>query len=204
MSRGAKARLFVAVDPPVSVREQLASWARAAATGLESAGGGRPLRLLDRELLHVTLCFLGSRPVEEIAAIGSTLSASAASTGELAVGAPLWLPRKRPRSLAVAINDDSGDLARLHAAVSGAISEVIGWEPEQRRFRGHITVARTRGRPRGRLTTPRNPPGDGFVLPATPPLRFTPESVTLYRSWLSPEGAAYETMATCRLAPSGP
>jgi RNA 2',3'-cyclic 3'-phosphodiesterase len=200
MSRGARARLFVAVDPPALVREQLASWARDAAGGLESADGGRPLRLLDRDLLHVTLCFLGSRPVEEIAAVGSTLSASAESTGELAVGAPLWLPRKRPRSLAVAINDDSGDLARLHAAVSGAISEAIDWEPERRRFRGHITVARTRGR----LTTPRDRPGDGFVLPATPPLRFTPESVTLFRSWLSPKGATYEAMATCRLAPPGP
>jgi RNA 2',3'-cyclic 3'-phosphodiesterase len=200
MSRGAKARLFVAVDPPGSVRDHLASWARGAAAELESADGGRPLRLLNRDLLHVTLCFLGSRPVEEIAAIGSALTAPAAGLGELSVGAPLWLPRKRPRSLAVAINDDSGDLAGLHGEMTRALSEAIGWEPERRRFRGHITVARTRGR----LRTPQNPPGEGFVLPATPPLRFTPESLTLYRSWLSPEGATYEAMATRLLQPPGP
>ena len=74
--------------------------------GLGVGGWGRPLRLLDPEALHLTLCFLGSRPVEEIAAIGSTLSACAAHVGELSVGAPLWLPRTRPRSLAVAIHDD--------------------------------------------------------------------------------------------------
>ena len=105
MSRGATARLFVAVDPPEAVREALAVWARDAAAGLGCvcAKGRQPLRLLDPEALHLTLCFLGSRPVAEIEAIGSALSACAAHTGELSVGAPLWLPPRRPRALAVEI-----------------------------------------------------------------------------------------------------
>src|SRR5271155_2189112 len=120
MSGGARARLFVAVDPPLAVREQLALWARGAAAGLEL--GAAPLRLLDPGVLHLTLCFLGSRPVAEITAIGAVLSACPAHPGELAVGPPLWLPKARPRSLAVAIHDDDGELASLHAVVGNAIS----------------------------------------------------------------------------------
>jgi RNA 2',3'-cyclic 3'-phosphodiesterase len=203
MSRRATARLFVAADPPAPVRQQLAGWARAAAAAVCSADPPRPLRLLDPDNLHLTLCFLGSRPVEEITAIDSTLSACAVDVGELWVGAPLWLPPARPHSLAVAIHDEAGELAGLHAAVAGAICEATGWEPERRRFRAHITVARTRGRPAGghRASTRA---GGGAALPATPRLRFHAESLTLYRSWLSPAGARYEAVAMWELSPSGP
>jgi RNA 2',3'-cyclic 3'-phosphodiesterase len=202
MSRGASARLFVAADVPAAAREQLASWTRRAAAELESTGAGRPLRLLDRDVLHPTLCFLGSRPVEEIAVIGSTVSACAIRMGELSVGAPLWLGGRHPRSLAVAIHDDDGDLARLRGAMSDAVCDTTDWEPERRRFRAHVTVARTRGRTGRRPMTGQSPVGDRFILPATPQLRFSPESVTLYRSWLSPEGATYEAVPTCGLLPS--
>ncbi len=203
MSRRATARLFVAADPPAPVRERLAGWARAAAAAVSSSEEPRPLRLLDPENLHLTLCFLGSRPVEEIAAIGSALSACAADVGELSLGAPLWLPPARPRSLAVAIHDEAGELAGLHAAVTGAICESTGWEPERRRFRAHITVARTRGR-EPRRSAARGPAGASTGLPATPQLRFSAESLTLYRSWLSPAGARYEALAMSGLLPSLP
>ena len=77
MSGGARARLFVAVDPPLAVREQLALWARTAAAARPTVAHPT-LRLLDPDLLHLTLCFLGSRPVAEITAIGSTLGECAA------------------------------------------------------------------------------------------------------------------------------
>jgi RNA 2',3'-cyclic 3'-phosphodiesterase len=200
MSRGPRARLFVAVDAPAPVREQLAAWARRAAAGSEPDGVGRSLRLLDPDILHLTLSFLGDRPVQEISAIASTLSACASGVGELSVGAPLWLPRKRPRALAVEIRDDRGDLARLHADLTTAISEVSDWKPEPRRFMAHITVARTRGR----VPPPQSRVGQGGPLPTTPQLRFTPESVTLFRSRLSPGGASYEALHTCGLEPSVP
>jgi len=203
MSRGATARLFVAVEVPAAVREQLAGWARGAAAGVHAAGAPRRLRLLDPETLHLTLCFVGSRPVEEIATIGSTLSECAAHVGELSVGAPLWLPRARPRSLAIAIHDEGEGLAGLHAAVTDAISQATAWEPERRRFRAHVTVARTSGRASANRRG-RDQLADGPRLPATPQLRFTAESLTLYRSWLSPAGAAYEVLARSGLSPSAP
>jgi RNA 2',3'-cyclic 3'-phosphodiesterase len=197
MSRGASARLFVAVDAPAPVREELAAWARRAAAGSGPDGAGRSLRLLDPDLLHLTLSFLGNRPVQEISAIASTLGACASGVGELSVGAPLWLPRKRPRALAVEIRDDRDELAGLHAELTAAISEATDWKPEPRRFTAHITVARTRGR----VPPAQSPVGQGVSLPATPQLRFMPESVTLFRSRLSPGGASYEALARCGLEP---
>ena len=195
MTRGATARLFVAVDPPASVREELLSWARAALARLplrREQNALPDMRLLEPEALHVTLCFLGGRPVGEIEEIGSVLGSCAERVGELSLGAPLWLPPRRPRALAVEVHDPEGGLARLHGSVAKALADATGWQAERRRFKAHITVARMRGR-----SAPwRSSQGREPALPATPPLSFTPASIVLYRSWLSPAGASYQALAT--------
>jgi len=204
MSRAATARLFVAVDPPLQAREELAEWARGVAAGSSAAGSSREaLRLLDAQSLHLTLCFLGSRPVGEIEALAATISACSEDACELSVGAPLWLPPKRPRALAVEIHDRSGVLARAQQRVSGALSRASSWEPQPHRFRPHITLARVRraaaGVHRGTLERPRREQ----LLHATPRLSFTPDAIVLYRSWLAPEGASYEALASSGLLPAG-
>jgi RNA 2',3'-cyclic 3'-phosphodiesterase len=202
MSGGATARLFVAVDVQAAVREELVIWARSVAAGLGSRiteRAGQPLRLLEPEALHLTLCFLGARPVEEIEAITAALGDCAQQVGELSVGAPVWLPPRRPRALAVEIHDAGGELEGIQETVAREISRATVWEPEHRRFRAHITVARVResAARRGRSA------GERPRLPATPQLRFTPESIVLYRSWLSPAGASYQAIAACALVPAG-
>jgi 2'-5' RNA ligase len=197
MAHGHTARLFVAVDPPTIVCDELLAWTRSAVAKMSlqwPSAGPAPLRLLEPEALHVTLCFLGARPVGEIETIGAVLSASARHVGELFLGVPLWLPPRRPRALAVEIQDRAAELARLQAAVREAVAGATGWEGERRGFRGHITVARMRGRAAQR----RSPQADD-ALPATPQLSFTPSSVVLYRSWLSRAGATYEALASCEL-----
>jgi RNA 2',3'-cyclic 3'-phosphodiesterase len=189
MSRGATARLFVAVDPPAAVREALSHWAR---TAVLRAGR---LRLLDPQLLHLTLLFLGSRPVGEIEAIGSALRGCRTGVGELSIGAPVWLPPRRPRALAVEVHDPDGELTGLQQAVSRAVAGVSGWEPERRRFKAHITVVRM---PAGAASDRRSGAAER-PLPATPRLSFTPSRVVLYRSWLSAVGARYEAITTCEL-----
>lgn len=197
MSRHAVARLFVAVDLPQDVREQLASWARLA---LRAAGGrpgrGHPLRVLDADVLHVTLCFLGNRPVDEIDAIGASLANVVEAGCELSLGAPLWLPRRHPRVLAVELHEEDGELARLQQRLLSALHEVCDFGDDeraagerQRRFHPHVTVARMRAgaAPRERMLEP------------TPALTFRPSELVLYRSWLSPQGASYEAMASVPL-----
>ncbi len=200
MSRGATARLFVAVDPPLQVCEELAEWAREQALSSRSAGSPNgALRPLEAQSLHLTLCFLGSRPVGEIEALAATLAPSGEHAYELSVGAPLWLPPRRPRALAVEIHDRDGELVRLQRRVSGALASVSTWEPERRRFRPHITLARVRRAATATRRSTSDRMGREQSLPATPRLSFTPEAIALYRSWLAPEGARYEALASARM-----
>jgi 2'-5' RNA ligase len=196
MSRAATARLFVAVDPPPEVGAELAAWARGVAgrSGAEPPRGTRgTLRVLEASSLHLTLCFLGGRPVGEIEALAAALGARREHVCELSVGAPVSLPPRRPRALAVEIRDRTGELLRLHEEVAGALARVSTWEPSRRRLRAHITVARTRADDRGVPAL--------HQLPPTPQLSFTPRAVVLYRSWLAPAGATYEAVASCDLLP---
>jgi 2'-5' RNA ligase len=116
------------------------------------------------------------------------------------VGAPLWLPPQRPRILAVEIRDRSGRLAALHRSVTRALADASGWEPERRRFRPHMTLARMRQGTFGGHGAVQEPP----LLAATPALAFTPDAVVLYRSLPAPGGSTYEPLATCALGPDAP
>ncbi len=186
-ARTGEARLFVALDLPRDVRAAIGWWGR------EARRESGPMRLVDADLLHVTVAFLGSRPVAEIDALAAVTLAAATPVEQLAIGAPLWLPRRRPRLLAVEVHDDHGALGGLYDALVAALAEEIDWAPEHRAFHPHITVARMRAgsAPRAR------------ALPATPAAVFSGEALTLYRSWLSPAGASYEPLARAGLGGEG-
>jgi len=193
VSGGASARLFAAVDPPEQAAAELSRWARSAS---RAAGGRAPaedrapaLRILDPDSLHVTLLFLGERPAEEIDALAAALSEAAqgARACELVTGAPLWLPPRRPRALAVEIHDRDGELGELQRELARGLCAITGEQPP-RRFRAHVTVARSRAAPRRHAE-----------LPATPALRFAVREAVLYRSRLEPSGARYEPLARAGL-----
>ncbi len=175
-----KARLFVALELPDGVAAALAAWT-------PRDPGLRPLA---QRALHVTLCFIGWRPEPEIAALVALLPACAAPVPELALAGPVWLPPRAPRVLAIDIADPDGRLARLQAYVSAALAEGAGYEPEQRPFRAHVTVARVR---RGSRPAPSLPP-----LPGLAP--FPGAALTLFRSRLARAGADYEPLVRIALA----
>ncbi len=213
MSRGPTARLFVALELPEEVCGALADWARgiARARGALAAGASRrgELRTLAAGSLHLTLCFLGSRPVGEIDALSSALAPCADHCCELSLGAPVWLPPRQPRALAVEVRDGNGELERMQRELERSLRELIDWEPQHRRFRAHITVARISGRPPRvrrageRADADAGRQGEGAVIElVTPALSFTPEALTLYRSSLLPAGAEYEALASSALAPA--
>ena len=179
---GERLRLFVALDLPGHVREALLSWRS------DILRRTPDLRAVAPDALHVTLCFLGSRPATEVQAIAAACDGALrqAAAGELGLGAALWLPPRRPRVLAVELDDLTGELARVQGAVSEALADGGWYTPEKRPFLGHVTVARVPARARPRPTS----------LPPLASLRFRAPAVTLYRSRLQRAGAQYEPLAS--------
>jgi 2'-5' RNA ligase len=177
-----QARLFVVAVLPDGARSELARWTRHSLP----AGGG--LRRLDPASLHLTLCFLGQQPLAcagELAAVLGGLVEDIAAVGELVIGAPVWLPPRRPRALAIEIGDPDGGLRALQRSLARDLAATIDWQPGPQRFRPHVTVARLR------------PDGvRALALPPTPPLRFTCARVALLRSHLERDGARYEELAS--------
>jgi 2'-5' RNA ligase len=175
-------RLFIAAEPPEAVRDELALWARRAIGRSDAA------RRIDAGSLHLTLCFLGEQPPAAVAEIADLLGAVVEfffRVEDLQLGAPAWLPPRRPRVLAVEVGDPDGALRALHTALARELAASLAWVPGRERFRPHITIARMRPgsvRPR--------------ELPPTPPLGFTPQALTLFRSELAPGGALYTPLAS--------
>ncbi len=171
-------RLFVALDPPSAVSEEVAAWARRA------AGAESKMRPVPAGNCHVTLAFIGDCRPDEVEAIAEAVGQSAGPAGGLSLGAPVWLPRKKPRALALEIHDSLGELEACHSRLAAALGDAVGWQP-QRRFLPHLTAVRlSRGVDPGTRS-----------LPVSPALEFSGEAVTLYRSTLSPEGARYEALS---------
>lgn len=196
-----KARLFVALELPDAVREALVAWR---APLLRDAD---ELRAVAPEALHVTLAFLGWQPEEAIAPLGELVDACAATTGSargarggasgLALGKPLWLPRRRPRVLAIALEDRHGQLAALQAELVERLAGDGRYEPEARPYLPHVTVARVRGRAPART---RELPTTAFGGDGATEVVFDGTAVVLYRSHLSSAGTRYEPLSVNKLA----
>jgi RNA 2',3'-cyclic 3'-phosphodiesterase len=187
-----RARLFVALELPDPVRAALVAWRDSALSSLSPRSSLSGLRGVAPEDFHVTLCFLGSRPVGEIDEIGAACGVAAGEpVVEASLREPMWLPRRRPRVLAVSLDDASGALARLQSTVAAALAAGGWYAPESRPFLGHVTVARVSARG-GRVRS--------LALPAPPAGEVVCSRVTLYRSRLSRLGARYEPLTVVSLA----
>lgn len=186
MSSAAPARLFIALELDAAPRRALGEWAAEPVARLG-------LRALAEEQMHVTLAFLGARPSSQVPALARIVAARAAGTSVagLALGAPLWLPQRAPRVLAVAIEDGAGAIEALHRQLRAALaSEGLEQRDERSALLPHVSVAR--GRPRGAAREP---------LPRSPvSADFGASTLTLFRSHTLPSGARYEALACAELA----
>lgn len=164
-------RLFVAVRPPEEVLDQLAALPRSDAAGL---------RWTTRDQWHVTLRFLGNvddpgpvvaalhDAVRPLSPVDATLGPRAGMLGRGVVQLPV------------------AGLDGIAAAVIAATA-AFGDPPDARRFKGHLTLARTKSRLR-----------DAAALDVSG--RWTVDHVELIRSHLGRGPATYETLATLSLS----
>ena len=190
-----RARLFVALDLPEPVREEIVAWQREELTD-------PALRPVRPESLHMTLVFLGYRAEKEIERIAEAAFDVELPAPEIELlREPVGVPRgKRPRLFA--LDAPSEGAVALQAAVERKLVEGRFYEPEKRPFWPHLTVARVRPERRGsrKPAVVERPPGS---LPERTFLRPIPlVRLVLFRSHLRREGALYEPMAELEL-PTG-
>jgi len=181
-------RLFVAINPPESVRERIAA-------GTEDLRGLEGIRWVAPDRVHLTLKFLGEVDEGSERSITKALALAAAGHApfEARVTAPGAFPNiRRPRIIWLGL-ERGPQLAALQSDLEDALADV-GFEREERAFRPHLTLGRVR---RGRRV-------DGSVLDSL--VRQTEVSdawqvaaVDLMRSHLLPTGAVYDVRASARL-----
>ena len=136
---------------------------------------------------HVTLRFLGTTPPGLIAPLGEVLEATAATARpeEISLSGFGAFPKVAcARVLWAGIDDPAGLLSGLARAMGVAL-EGLGFEPEERDYTPHLTLARFRD-PVRLTDLPSN-------VPAPEP--FTVTEIILYRSHTSSKGARYEPLA---------
>lgn len=174
-------RLFLAMSVPADPL----LWLDEATAGWRDLWPGARWTKTDNQ--HVTLKFLGATPpdlLEPVTAACLT-AASRHRPAPLRLGEAGVFPNKRrARVLWVGLDDPS----RLLAALAGdldAVLEPLGFRSEARPYTAHLTLAR--------FKTP-VPIEELPRLPEAPPA-FTPASIDLWRSRLSPRGANYERLA---------
>jgi len=129
-------RLFVAVELPGEVKEALSSVQDAL-----KASQAR-LTLVDPDIIHITLKFIGDVPESHTRKIGEVLGMVKADPFPLQVRGIGGNNPRQPRVICAHI-DDGGKCGLLHAQIEDALAP-LGVKREARAFRPHATVARVK------------------------------------------------------------
>ena len=169
-------RLFVACDLPAEAERAIRTWQHTELAAHDD------LRLAPA--LHLTLAFLGSIDPVRAPDLVRVLSGITWTRAQCRFKEPLFLPAHgRRRVVALELDDPTGGLRSLQAAVSaGLVAEGL-YEPEKRPWLPHVTVARFRR------------PGHPFSLQNVNISAFGVVRMVLYSSHLERAGAAHTPVA---------
>ena len=172
-------RLFVAIDLPEDLRKIVSE------IGRDLPGARR----VPMEQLHLTLRFIGEVGEETLTAIRSTLVGISGTPFTLALrGVGHFPPGRHPRVLWVGF-EESLPLLELQKEVELALIDA-GIPPEERKFSPHLTLARLKDTPPGKVAALE----ERYASFAAGP--FPVEEFHLYSSTLTREGALHTRIQT--------
>lgn len=183
-------RTFIAINLSEEERNRVQRAARALRTS------DYPIRWVSPENVHLTLKFLGEVEERRAAELGEAVERAVAGADSFemtARGFGAFPSNRRPRVVWVGIEADER-LSALFGKLESEL-EALGFEPETRTFKPHLTLGRARRKAGGRDF-------DGFEERVTSleyEDRFGVRSVDLMRSVLKPGGAEYSIVHAARL-----
>lgn len=166
-------RLFVALSIPDAV-----------ARGMFLIQAGIPgARWQTREQLHLTLRFIGEVDGREAGDIDDALAAIAAPRFALALKGVGEFGGKNPHAVWAGVSDTAA-VGHLNRKIETALQR-IGMKADERKFTPHVTLARLRAAPQGRVI-------DWLADHALYASQsFEVGSFALYSSTLTPNGSVY-------------
>jgi 2'-5' RNA ligase len=176
VERGERIRLFCALDLPDDARSELSAWA---AGSLQDRG-----RLVPAQNLHVTLAFLGHRPLGDVPAILAELRAASAAARPAQLRP---LRYRETRSVGMIVLDDLGGAATALADdLQGRVEHLGVYRRERRSWLPHVTVLR-------------RPERGGDLPQLANRCSIHVVRSALYRSSLAAGGARYDALETAAL-----
>lgn len=189
-------RLFIAIELPRVLKREFIDLARSFRPREHER-----VRWIEQDAMHLTLKFLGDTPVDRIPDIKKSLDQAASSTGKFSIkiGRTGCFPSFRdPRICWVGLSGELRRLEQLQGRVEGGLV-ALGFDREDRVFKPHVTIGRTRPGIRGRFAEDigfswRHAPlhSTGKVIPVS--------AIALYRSYLGEKDEArYEQLANLEL-----
>ena len=185
-------RLFLAVDLPQPVLEQLAG-------GIEKlrkvVGGNRRFRWLPADNIHITLVFLGEVDESRLRQLSACCAAVEWSRFTLKLGGSGYFPSAtRPRVFWQGCTTGIDDMRQLQVQVAGC-AKAIGVLEDHRPYSPHVTLARikTSKKPGNDIDFQRLQQKADKLLPMG--VDFPVTSFSFYQSQLTSTGAIYTRLA---------
>lgn len=191
-------RVFVACEVPADVQRAIGE-----ITDTLKKTSGDTVRWVRPEGVHVTLKFLGEVPQKKLPAIKMALQEAVVRHSPFSLelsNIGTFGGREGLRTMWVAI---AGDVLRLEAMVRDVnlALAVVGFEPDRRPFRPHLTL----GRVRDTVPTRRRAELEVDVgRVQVPEVEWRTSQLTLMKSRLTPRGAEYDVIATFPLRMTAP
>jgi 2'-5' RNA ligase len=187
-------RSFIAVEVPQPLRAKLDEVQR------ELKRADADVRWVRPESIHLTLKFLGSVTGEELEKLAGVIAPIVSSWMPFEVrlhGLGCFPSSRNPRIVWVGIEPGGVEASSLQKAIENQAADV-GFPPETRPFKPHLTVGRVR-----------SSRGIGSLAQAVENHRdveigsFRVNEVYLFKSELKPSGAVYTKLQTFPMGKSG-
>ena len=188
-------RSFIAIDLPEETRQKLV----VIQEQLKQSRSG--VRWVKPSSIHLTLKFLGNIlpiQVDDIAAAVAQLVRDEPPITLGAGGLGVFPSQRKPRVIWVGLRGEVDRLANIHAGLERAL-ETLGFAPERRGFRPHLTIGRVKDRHHLQSLI------EAMSTMELPEFNsFDADEIILYKSDLRPTGAIYTKLHRMPLAAPAP
>ena len=184
-------RLFIGIELDDRVKDAAGDVAERLRQRVQRAAPALVARWVATDNLHITIWFIGEVRDDRAAAITDVLREPFKTSGfDITLGGcGAFPPSGPPRVFWIGVRDGGPSTQSLYAEVGERLAP-LGFEPERRAYAAHLTIARVKDPGRGTSRVVKdilaNLPADCGTSPI--------QAVTLFRSRLSPRGAAYEPL----------